>query len=137
MAPTSIVAFRNAVADMSVAGVVTALRTLPDQINTVLLPLSYPRLPEPSEGPLTTDGEGGWPTITVERVFVYQPIAQGTEQLNDEGLIALADNVNTALRSVAIGQIGKSKIRWSLRMSQQAIGNVEFWCIVARITGNG
>lgn len=134
---TTIVDFRNAVADLSVTGVVTALRALPDQINTVLLPLSYPRLPEADEGPLVTDGEGGWPTITVERVFVIVPIAQGTEQLDDEATITLADNINAAFRGVTIGQIGKSKIRWSLRMRQQAIGNMEYWCIVARVTGYG
>lgn len=137
MAPTSYTAFSNAVADLPVTGVVTALQTIPSQINTVLLPLSYPRLPDGRESPLTTDGQGGWPTMTVERVFAIQPIMQATDQLNHVAALTLVDAISNALRGVATGQIGKSKISWTTTLRQVAIGNTEYWCIVARITGNG
>lgn len=134
---TSYTAFSNAVADVPVTGVVTAARTIPDQINTTLLPLSYPRLPEGDEGPLTTDGEGGWPTLTVERVFVLTPTAQAWSGYNHEQALTLVDNISTAFRAVATGQIGKSKIRWTMRLRLVGLGNTEYWCIILRVTGNG
>ncbi len=137
MAPTTYTDFSNAVADLPVTGVKKALRTMPSQINTALLPLSYPRLPEGSESPLTTEGEGGWPTMTVERVFVVQPMQQATDKLNHEKALALVDNISNALRGVAIGQIGKSKIRWTTQMRIAPVGNADYWCIIVRVTGNG
>ena len=137
MAPTTYTAFSNAVATLSVTGVTTALQSFPDQINTALLPLSYPRLPEGDEVQLTTDGEGGWPTMTVERVFVVQPVMQSIDELNHAATLALIDNINAAFRGVAIGQIGKSKIKWSTRARIVPLGNTEYWGIVVRVTGNG
>lgn len=137
MAPTTYTAFSNAVADLSVTGVTTALQSFPDQINTALLPLSYPRLPEGDEAQLTTDGEGGWPTMTIERVFVVQPVMQSIDELNHAATLELIDNINAALRGVAIGQIGKSKIKWSTRARIVPLGNTEYWGIVVRVTGNG
>lgn len=137
MAPTTYTDFSNAVANLPVTGVKTMLPTMPSQINTALLPLSYPRLPEGNETPLTTEGEGGWPTLTVERVFAVQPIQQGTEKLNHEAILTLIDNINEAFRGVAVGQIGKSKISWRTTSRIVALGNTEYWCIVVRVTGNG
>lgn len=137
MAPTTYTAFSNAIANVPVTGVTTALQAFPDQINTALLPLSYPRLPEGDEAPLTTEGEGGWPTLTVERVFLIQPVMQSIDELNHAATLALIDNINAAFRGVSIGQIGKSKIKWSTRARIVPSGNVEYWGIVVRVTGNG
>jgi len=96
------------------------------------------RLPEGSEGPLTADGEGGWPVRTCELVIVACPVGQSRQPTNHELVLTLIDALCTTLRAVpANNTISQAKLSWRIRGRIDIIGDTEYWFIVAAIVGNG
>ena len=137
MAITTYTNFMAALGALSVSGVTTKFNYIPGQVDTASLPLLFVRLPENNEGPLTADGEGGWPRLTAEVVIDVEPYAQNRHQQNYAATVTLIDALATALRAVAPGVVAKSKLSWETRARQDYIGETLYWLIVARVTGNG
>ncbi len=135
--PTSYTDFVSAVAGLSVSGVKRAFTHIPNQLNTTDLPASFVRLPDGQEAPITADGQGGWPTLTVELVVAVEARGQDNNRRNYAKTLTLMDAVSAALRGVENGQIGKGKIRWSVRAGLDVLGETEYWLVVARVSGNG
>ncbi len=134
---TTYTAFCNALADLSVTGVTTKQRYIPDRAPTANLPLQFVRLPEGAEMGITQEGEGGWPTLIAELVIVVEPLRQNRNAENQALTVTLIDNLTAALRAVTPGQVCKSKLRWRIRGEQRYLGETEYWLLVARIEGNG
>lgn len=131
-------AFSNGIADLTVTGVKRKQRYIPDLLGVADIPFQFVRLPESSEGPLTADGEGGWPNRTVELVIVASPVGQSRQPTNHALVLTLIDALTTTLRAVAAtNTISQSKLSWEIRGEIDIIGEVEYWMIIARITGNG
>ena len=131
-------AFSNGVADLTVTGVKRKYRNIPNTLAAADLPAQFVRLPESSEGPLTADGEGGWPNRTVELVIVDSPIGLSRQPTNHALVLTLIDALTTTLRAVAAtNTISQSKLSWEIRGQIDLIGDTEYWLIVTRITGNG
>lgn len=131
-------AFSNGVADLTITGVKRKYRNIPNTLGAADLPAQFVRLPESSEGPLTADGEGGWPNRTVELVIVASPLGLSRQPTNHALVLTLIDALSTTLRAVpATNTISQSKLAWEIRGEIDFIGDTEYWLIVARITGNG
>lgn len=131
-------AFANGVADLSVTLIKRKMRNIPDQLNTADLPLQFTRLPTGSEGPMTAEGEGGWPTHLVDLVIVACPIGQSRQPTNHALVMTLMDNLSTTLRAVAANNtFSRSKLSWTIRGEIDFIGDTEYWHIIASITGMG
>lgn len=132
-------AFSNGVADLTVTGVKRKQRYIPDLLNPADIPFQFVRLPDPSrEGPLTAEGEGGWPNRTIELVIVASPIGLNRQPTNQALVLTLIDNLVAALRAVpATNTISQSKLGWEIRGQIDFIGDTEYWLIVCRVTGNG
>lgn len=130
--------FSNAAADLVIAGVRTKRRFIPNQIETAMLPLQFPRLPEGSELPLTADSaQGGWPTLAIELVIALEPFGQDKNKANHAATLAMIDAANDALRAAPFATFGKGKHSWSIRGEQGQIGENDYWLVVIRIVGNG
>jgi hypothetical protein len=137
MNATTYTQFSNALADLVVAGVTKRYRYLPTQLSTANLPAQFPRLPVGRETPLTADGQGGWPQLTGELVIAVEPLAQSRSEQSHALTLTLIDALNTALRGIAPGTLCKSKHTWSVTGRQDVIGEVDYWVLVATVTGNG
>lgn len=137
-APYTYTSFANGVAALTVTGVKRKQPNIPDTVNSAAIPLQFVRLPEGTEGPLTADGEGGWPNRTVELVIIASPIGQSRQPTNQALVLTLIDNLVAALRAVAAtNTIAQSKLSWEIRGEIDFVGDTEYWLVVARITGNG
>ena len=137
-APYTYTAFSNGVANLTVTGVRRKSTSIPDQLSPANIPYQFVRLPVGSEGPLTADGEGGWPNRTVELVIVVSPIGLSRQPTNHALALTLIDALTTTLRAVAAtNTISQSKLSWEIRGEIDFIGDTEYWLIVAPITGNG
>lgn len=137
-APYTYTAFSNGVANLTVTGVKRKYTNIPNTLAAADLPAQFVRLPESSEGPLTADGEGGWPNRTVELVIVASPLGLSRQPTNHALVLTLIDALTTTLRAVAAtNTISQSKLSWEIRGQIDLIGETEYWLIVAPITGNG
>lgn len=131
-------AFAHGIGDLTITGVKRKYRNIPDQLSTADLPCQFVRLPESSEGPLTASGEGGWPNRTVDLVIVASPVGQSRQPTNQDLVLTLIDALSTTLRAVpATNTISQAKLSWRIRGRIDAIGDTEYWFIVASIVGNG
>lgn len=139
MSATLFATFVNAIADLTITGVATKFTYIPQQLSTAQLPASFVRLPEGSDQPLTLSSadQGGWPRLSCELVVAIEPYGQNRPQQNYAATVALIDAINTTLRSVRTGEIGKSKLSWTIRAEQDYIGEQMYWFVVTRISGNG
>lgn len=134
----SYTSFSNGVADLTITGVKRKYRNIPNTLAAADLPAQFVRLPESNEGPLTADGEGGWPNRTVELVIVASPLGLNRQPTNHALVLTLIDALTTTLRAVAAtNTISQSKLSWEIRGQIDVIGETEYWLIVTRITGNG
>lgn len=130
--------FSNGVADLTITGVKRKYRNIPNTLAAADLPAQFVRLPESNEGPLTADGEGGWPNRTIELVIVASPLGLSRQPTNHALVLTLIDALTTTLRAVAAtNTISQSKLSWEIRGQIDLIGDTEYWLIVTRITGNG
>lgn len=132
---TTYAAYVGALAGLTVTGVKRKFTAPPTRINTADLPATYPRLPQGQEGPMTAEGEGGWPSLTCELVMIVEPLGQNLQPTNFAATLTLIDNLSTALRNTSLA---KSKNRWVIR--QQAVNfgtETNYWTLVASVTANG
>lgn len=137
-APYTFTSFAHGVADLVVTGVTRKQRNIPDQINTADAPTQWVRLPVGNEGPLTADGEGGWPNRTISLVIAACPVGQNRQPANQDLVLTLIDNLMTTLRAVAAtNTISQSKLSWTVRGEIDFVGDQEWWLVIADITGNG
>jgi hypothetical protein len=134
---TSYTDYTAALASLVVEGVTRRYTSPPSQLHTADLPAQFVRLPEGREGPLTADGEGGWPALTAELVIAVEPVHQNTPAANYATTVALVDAVSAALRAVTPKQVCKSKLSWTIGARRDVLGEQEYWLLVARVTGQG
>lgn len=128
----------NGLADLVVTGVKRRYRNIPNQLSTADLPAQFPRLPEGEEGPMTADGEGGWPAKQIQLVIAACPIGQNRQPTNHALVLTLTDNLNTTLRAVAnSNSIFQGKMTWTVAGRIDFIGENEYWLLVATIRGEG
>ena len=138
MAIYTYTSFSNGVADLAVAGVERKYSNIPNMLAAADLPAQFVRLPEGSEGPLTADGEGGWPNRTVELVIAVSPVGLSRQPINHALVLTLIAALTPTLRAVAAtNTISQSKLSWRIRGEIDFIGDTAYWLIVAAITGNG
>jgi hypothetical protein len=139
MAITAYAAFVDGVASLTITGVKRRYDAPPDRLTTADLPASFPHIPDDAaqEAPLTADGQGGWPRMAVELVVVIEPTRQRTQAANFAATLAMMDAVAAALRGAAKGSISKGPLSWSIRGGIETVGETEYWCVVARVMGNG
>jgi len=134
MTITSFDTFVERLHAMSVTGVTRATRNPPDQLNTTDLPWKFLRLPQGQEGPMTAEGEGGWPTHRAEVVILVEPVLMSTQPANFDLGVDLSDNLSIAFRATPLAQ---SKNRWTIRLSQVAITDTVWWALVATVEASG
>jgi len=135
MAITTYAAFIAALSGLTVTGVTRSYTEPPHQVSTADMPLSYVQLPDVGEGPMTAEGEGGWPRLRAELVILVEPIGQNVNGVNFALCVTLIDNLSTALRGTSLA---KTKTRWTIRQeSIQQYGDTAYWAIIATVEANG
>ena len=135
MAITTMAEFAAAITGMTITGVKTAGAFPPNQVETAMLPYSYPaRLEIRQEGGMTIDGRGGWPVLTCEFVIIVEAVGQNKQSANWTLAVTLMDALATALRAT---DMARSKSQWSMRTDKLFTGNGEHWCIVCNVEANG
>lgn len=138
MTITTYTSFAHAVADLTVTGVKRKQRYIPDQLSTADAPFQFTRIPTGQEGPLTAEGEGGWPQHAIELVIAVCPVGQSRQPTNYDLVLTLMDALSTTLRAVsATNNIAKAKLSWNIGGRIGYIGVDEWWLLVASIVGLG
>lgn len=134
MAVTSFDTFVDRLHAMAVTGVTRSTRNPPDKLNPTDCPWKFIRMPSGQEGPMTADGEGGWPTHRAEVVILVEPVLMSTQPANFDLGVDLIDNLSTAFRATKLAQ---TKNRWTIRLDQVVIGESVWWALVAAVEANG
>jgi len=141
MTLTSYNTFINNLADLAVTGVQRKLDGPPTRGDTADLPLSFPRAVEGTEGPLTVETSGGWPTFRGQLVILVEPIGQGTVPLNHAAVVDLIDALSTALRAITpihAKALGRGPISWTVALSSnEVVGEQQYWALVTTVEGHG
>ena len=83
---------------------------------------------------MTYCDQGGWPRMTVDMIYAFEPVGQSTGAANFAGTLTLLDNLDTALRGL---RVGKSALTWTTSLQIVQVGQTAFWAVVANITGAG
>lgn len=135
MAVTTLAAFVADVAAASIANVETKLAYPPDAVEDAMLPLSYTQFPQGDELPITFDGGGGWPDLSIELVYVVAPLGKADAEQRFDEVIAAADELRAALSTL---DTTKSKLTWSIQTDITIeIGGRKFLGAAALVTGRG
>jgi hypothetical protein len=134
---TTYATFVGGLKDLDVTGVKRVFDGPPKSIPASDLPAMWVSLPEGDDMPITFDGEGGWPTLTVDVNVAVEPIELGTQPENYDGTVTVMDNLQTAIRAIVTGTISKSKLTWTIRGGYATVGQTTYWVVIARITGHG
>lgn len=134
---TTLTAFVTALGNLTVTGVLHAYDEPPTSLNEADLPALWVQLPQSDDAPYTFDGGGGWPLLKAQLVIAYQASAQGTQATNWSGTLTVLDALASALRAAAPGALGKGKVSWSIRPGQVTVAGVDYWAVIADVTGNG
>jgi hypothetical protein len=133
---TSYADFVSGLAGLEITGVSRQYDHPPASINSADFPLSFPLLPSGSEGALTFQAHGGWPTFKCELIIVYQAVGQSRHDDNFTGTVALIDNVAEALRG-AVGTFCKGKVTWDIRQTVVTVAGADYWAVQATVVGHG
>jgi len=129
--PTTYATFTSAIAALTVTGVTRKFTYPPASVETADLPCSYPALPRSIEDGWTFTGGGGWPAMFCDLVILLEPVGQNTQSANYAALIAMVDNLLTALRAASIG---RAKINWEITTNVQVqVHDAAYWAIITTI----
>lgn len=135
MAITTYAAFTAALGNLTVTGVNRKYDHIPASLSD--LPCSWVQLPQSEEGLMTFDGTGGWPMLRAQLIIAVEAVAQNTPKANWDAVIAIIDNLSTALRGVAAGEIAKQKPLFNLRMISVQVAGIDYWAVEATVTAYG
>jgi hypothetical protein len=133
---TTYAEFVSGLAGLEIEGVTRQFDYPPPSLNKADLPASFPLLPSGSEGALTFQAHGGWPTFKCELIIAYMPVAQSTQAENFAGAVALMDPVAEALRD-AVGTFCKGKVTWDIRQTVVTVAGIDYWAVQATVVGHG
>jgi len=134
MSITTYTDFVQALEALVVTGVTRRLSAPPDALRTADLPTQWAQIASGDEAPITFQTMGGWPSLRVEVIIAYQPIAQGTAAESHTGALGIMDNLVTALRGFTAS---RGPVLWSVRVAAIAVAGVEYWAVLAEVTGRG
>lgn len=103
------------------------------------LPAMYVRLPRGDKTPLVFDGFDGWTAFVADIVICVQAVGQGEEEyINFDDTVDMMDNLSSALASVtACDVISKTKHTWAIRQTVNAVAEIDYWAVIATVTGRG
>ncbi len=132
--PTTYAAFIDALEALAITGVTKTFQGPPASLDTADLPARWVQLPKGSDKLLTYQTSGGWPTLTADLVVALSPNAQDTQAGNFAAQVAMLDAVNAALRGA---NITKSGLTWEIRAGGVKVAGVDYWAVIATVTGKG
>jgi hypothetical protein len=128
----------SVVTTLSVTGVKRPYAEPPASLNNADLPASYPESVQIDQEPLTFGAHGGNTTFRCTFVIACEPAGLGTAATNFNLIVALSDNLDTALRGADIGQ---GTLKWDIRGGVGAgrieVAGNEYWGVRCYITGKG
>jgi len=130
---TTYAGFLNGLRDLSVSGV-TNLSEPPASLSAEGLPAKWVQLPVGNEPVLTFGYNGGWTRFKADVVIALVPAMQGTQNQNWVQAVAMLDTFTTALRGA---DVCESVLTWSIQQTGVAVGDMQYWAIVANVEGNG
>ena len=121
--------------DLSITGV-NSVDEPPTKLNTSKLPVQWVQFPTGEENALTFGVHGGWPSFTAQLVVAYDAVAQNTQSSNWSGIVSLMDTIAATLRS-AVGTVAKGKLTWVINPGVVTVAGVDYWAVIADVTGYG
>lgn len=124
----------TSVSALTVTGVTTATLAYPTQINTVMLPLSYTRIPVVENSIATLTNVRDLKKCVVELVVIIEPIGQSTSLLNYTAALDLIDALEDAFVATARTTGIDS---WLIALDIEDYGGKNFWVLVCRVQGSG
>lgn len=120
-------------AAIPVAGVKTARREPPRQVNDAEMPLSYPRLPATAEEIVSFSGETGLAVAEVVMVFLVKSMMLSTQAVNFAGSLAMIDAIHSAYRTAAEEGLIDG---WRIAQVDDTIGETDYYALAATINAS-
>jgi len=133
---TTLTAFYNGLADLSVTGVERsfAYPPAPKSINQADLPIMWVEVPGGEREPFTTCNTADI-QLSATVVLLTQNIIKGDAEINNEDWLTLADNLITALRGADVALSG---VTFSLSKSGREISDgIQYLAIEADCSATG
>lgn len=134
MAPTTYATFLAALAGLSVTGVTKKFTYPPEALSSADLPAMWPQLPRGDDKPMTFGAAGGWPELIADLCIAVEPVGQSLQHSNFDTTVTALDNLGAALRGA---DIGKGTLSWTIKSARITVAGIDYWGVVATVTGHG
>lgn len=137
---TSTAAFITSLAtSLTVAGVIRKYTNPPGSLATADLPASFPKGFRRRQKPMTFQTHGGFPVLELDYFIACEPVGQSTQTANYTLIQTMADALDAALVAALPLAIGRGPVTWEISGGNQivTVGGVDYWAVMATITGNG
>ena len=129
---TTYASFITTISGVSITGVTTQRDYEPLAEHTPDLPVSFPRLPGGVRNYQTaTTCMGDQKDRTCDLIVLLEPIGQGTQETNYDAVVAMMDNVETALDTLYTG--GQYVFTYELSAGIEQRGDVQHWQVIASL----
>ena len=136
MTATTYSAFVNSLEALTVSGVTTKLSSsAPQALNTADLPAQWVAAPNGNESAMTSQAEGGWPTLKANLIIAYEASGQDTGPANFVATVTMMDSLTTALRGATTICLGP--LRWDIKVAVVTIAGNGYWAVIASVEGSG
>jgi len=139
MATTTVREFVDALEAITITGILRQYtQGPPTQTNDPDIPCTFVMAPRIGDRGWVFQNQGGWPELIATHVILVQAAAQNLQPVNFDKSVDFMDAMNTALRALSCGTLGKAHIQWTQRMGTiQEVSGVEYWAVLTEVTGRG
>ena len=128
---TTITAFSNALADLTITGVTRKSRSKPASIQASEMPFQYVEYPEASSEPLSSCRDRD--TYTLDLVILLNPTNQDRPETNHSNMLTMVDYMKTAIKTLhnSLNMI----IRFDIVGGGRPLGEMYYYALTATVTG--
>ena len=111
----------------------------PDSIDVPALPAMWVTLPESDAQLMTFTGGAATHVMRLNLWIAVAPVAQGVQETRFRAAVLMMDYLFHALshEDLDADEISISKLTWTMRQTEVAVGNIKFTAVHALITGRG
>jgi len=134
---TTYTQFNTALAALSPTGVVRAYTAPPASLNTADLPAAWVSLPSGTEPPLTFQHIGGWHEMRLNYYVAIEPVPQNTQLANYAAALEMMDAVSDAINAASPLTICEGPVTYTVRVGIVPVAGVDFWAVIAEVSGSG
>lgn len=110
----------------------------PQSLNEEGLPAKWVQLPRGSDATISFNSLGGWPELVADVVIAVNAVAQDVNRVNFPATVRMMDNLMSAFTSAeTCNTFSKVTPTFTIRQTIVQVSGVDYWAVIATVTGRG